>query len=60
MCLYEKGKSAQEIDWNKRNEEIIKIKEWGKAKTKSTYDCIVTVSGDKDSIRQSFFASGNV
>ena len=56
VCVYENKKNSQKIDWKQRNEEILEIKEWGKKNTKSTYDCIVTVSGGKDSIRQSFFA----
>ncbi len=38
-----------------RKKEILSIKEWGKKNTKSVYDCIVTVSGGKDSIRQAFY-----
>ncbi|MDC0586983.1 N-acetyl sugar amidotransferase [Gammaproteobacteria bacterium] len=44
------------IDWSVRDSEIEEIKEWGKRNTKSSYDCIVTVSGGKDSMRQAFFA----
>lgn len=38
-----------------RKDEIKKIRDWGIKNTKSNYDCIVTVSGGKDSIRQAFY-----
>ncbi len=56
VCVYEKNKKEESIDWNKRWDEILEIKKWGQEHTKSTHDCIVTVSGGKDSTRQAFFA----
>jgi len=56
VCIYEKEKVEQKIDWDTRWEEIQEIKSWGRENTKSTHDCIVTVSGGKDSMRQAFFA----
>jgi len=56
VCVYEREKATQSIDWDKRWEEIQRIKQYGREHTKSTHDCIVTVSGGKDSTRQAFFA----
>jgi N-acetyl sugar amidotransferase len=53
--LFEKQENGL-IDWSARDSEIIEITEWGKRNTKSVYDCIVTVSGGKDSTRQAFYA----
>ena len=55
VCVYEESKAKQTVDWSLRKNEIIKIKEWGKKHSKSTHDCIVTVSGGKDSMRQAFY-----
>ncbi len=60
VCAYESNKTKQAIDWASRKEEINKIKEWGQKNTKSTFDCIVAVSGGKDSMRQAFFARDNL
>jgi N-acetyl sugar amidotransferase len=43
------------INWKKRKSEIDKISEWGRKHCNNSYDCIVTVSGGKDSTRQAFF-----
>ena len=56
VCIYEKNKKSEKINWEKRWSEINKIRSWGQRNTKSSYDCIVTVSGGKDSMKQSFFA----
>ena len=56
VCVHEKEKVVQKIDWDARWEEIQEIKQWGRENTKSTHDCIVAVSGGKDSMRQAFFA----
>jgi len=53
--LFEKDNMGA-IDWESRANEISAIKIWGQQNTKSIYDCIVTVSGGKDSTRQAFFA----
>ena len=55
LCL-RKNKKEDLINWDNRWQEIQKIKKWGQSNTKSTYDCIVTISGGKDSMRQAFFA----
>jgi len=56
VCRYEEAKRKQAIDWDARDAELAEIVDWGKANTKSSYDCIVTVSGGKDSMRQAFYA----
>lgn len=55
VCLLFEKKRQDKIDWNSRMEEILGITDWGKANSKTSYDCIVTVSGGKDSTRQAFF-----
>lgn len=56
VCRFEEEKRKGTIDWQARAEEIGRIVQWGRANTKSSYDCIVTVSGGKDSTRQAIFA----
>lgn len=51
--------TAHEIDWDARWRELQEVVEWAKArrqKSVSGYDCIIPVSGGKDSHRQSLFA----
>ena len=55
VCVYEDSKTKQKVDWPSRKSEINQIKKWGKENSKSTHDCIVTVSGGKDSMRQAFY-----
>lgn len=55
-CYFHKKTKKQEIDFSERKKEIEEIIQWGKKNTKSHYDCIVTVSGGKDSMRQAFYA----
>jgi N-acetyl sugar amidotransferase len=44
-----------QIDWMERKKELDKIVAYGKANNKSGYDCIIGVSGGKDSTRQAFY-----
>lgn len=44
------------MNWDARRSELHTICEWGRANSHSSYDCIVTVSGGKDSTRQAIFA----
>ena len=60
VCIFEKKKSGQKINWLEREKEILKIKKWGQKNTKNSYDCIVTISGGKDSMRQAFYARDNL
>lgn len=52
-CRY--AEKLDEIDWDARYRELQEIASWGKARNRSGYDCIVPVSGGKDSTRQAFF-----
>jgi hypothetical protein len=56
VCRFEEEKRRGVIDWEARRREIDEIVAWGRANTKCSYDCIVTVSGGKDSTRQAIFA----
>lgn len=56
VCQFEENKKNQVIDWDQRLQELNEICKWGKEHSRSTYDCIVTVSGGKDSVRQACFA----
>ena len=47
--------SLEQVDWNERREELDSIVAFGKANNHSGYDCIMGVSGGKDSTRQAFF-----
>jgi len=49
-CLWEKEKEV--IDWNSRKKELEKIVEWAKKNNDSNYDCVIGVSGGKDSVKQ--------
>jgi N-acetyl sugar amidotransferase len=56
VCELKQSDSEGKIDWNQRTKEINEIANWGRDNSNNTYDCIVTVSGGKDSMRQAFFA----
>lgn len=56
VCRYEEQKQDQVINWPSRVSELQEICDWGRANTRTTYDCIVTVSGGKDSLRQACYA----
>ena len=56
VCQYEIAKADEAIDWDSRRAELKAVCDWGRENTRSTYDCIVTVSGGKDSTRQACFA----
>lgn len=47
--------SLQEVDWDERKKELDEIVAFGKANNHSGYDCIIGVSGGKDSTRQAFY-----
>ncbi len=50
MCVSAEHKMR--INWKKREEEFVKILEDAKRKSPNTYDCIVPISGGKDSTYQ--------
>jgi len=53
-CRY--AESLDDIDWQSRRCELDDIVAWGRRHTKSQYDCIIGVSGGKDSHRQALYA----
>ena len=53
-CLWEQER--QTIDWNKRFNELLEIAKWAKTTTTSNYDCVIGVSGGKDSTKQALTA----
>ncbi len=52
-CYY--NNSLKEVDWEYRKSEIEEIVSFGKSNNTSGYDCIIGVSGGKDSTRQALF-----
>ena len=56
VCRFELKKKKNLINWERRLKSLKKICEWGKKNTSSKYDCIVTVSGGKDGLRQAHIA----
>ncbi len=53
-CVYEEEK--EKIDWETRWKELENIVEWAKRTTTSAYDCVIGVSGGKDSTFQALTA----
>lgn len=49
-----------EIDWDERKEELKEVIAFGKAHNHSGYDCIIGVSGGKDSTRQALYVKENL
>lgn len=47
--------SLTEVDWEQRRRELDEIVAFGQANSHSGYDCIIGVSGGKDSTRQALF-----
>jgi len=47
--------SLKTVDWDERRKELDDIVSFGKVNSHSGYDCIIGVSGGKDSTRQAFF-----
>ena len=56
VCQFELQKEKAGIDWEARDRELKEIIEWARENTKSSYDCIVAVSGGKDSTRLACYA----
>lgn len=55
-CLSVSQRANKTIDWNERFKILDEILAWGKAHNQSGYDCIIGVSGGKDSTRQALQA----
>ena len=56
-CRYEESK--KNIDWDERHKDLLKIAEWAKNESrqrKISYDCVIGVSGGKDSTFQAIYA----
>ena len=53
-CIWEEEKKL--IDWNQRKLELIKITNWAKKKSTANYDCVIGVSGGKDSTFQAIYS----
>lgn len=56
VCRFTERNKNNKIDWEERRKELKEITDWGRKNSKTSYDCIVTVSGGKDSMKQAFFA----
>lgn len=52
-CRYHE--TLQHVDWDERRRELDQIVAFGKLNNSSGYDCIIGVSGGKDSTRQALF-----
>lgn len=53
-CRYSE-KAEKEINWEKRDKRLKEIAEWAKENSKGGYDCVVGVSGGKDSTFQALY-----
>lgn len=53
-CLWEEEK--KQISWEQRESELHDISSWAKTKAKNNYDCVIGVSGGKDSTKQAITA----
>lgn len=47
--------SLEQVDWDERRRELDEVVAFGRANNHSGYDCIIGVSGGKDSTRQAMF-----
>ena len=54
-CRYQ-DKMDREIDWDERKKELKKIAEWAKKSSNVKHDCVIGVSGGKDSTFQALYA----
>jgi N-acetyl sugar amidotransferase len=52
--------NSEVIDWEQRQTELQQIVAFGKQHNQSGYDCIIGVSGGKDSTRQAMFVKENL
>lgn len=55
-CNYEDERKYK-TDWSARFEELKNIAEWAKKTSRGGYDCVIGVSGGKDSTWQAYYAS---
>ncbi|MBN3039641.1 MAG: N-acetyl sugar amidotransferase [Candidatus Omnitrophica bacterium] len=54
-CLYQEDVNRN-IDWISRERELRDIVKWAKETTKAAYDCVIGISGGKDSTFQALYA----
>jgi N-acetyl sugar amidotransferase len=52
--------SLSKVDWKKRRDELNLIVNWAMRRSSYGYDCIVSVSGGKDSTRQALYMRDNL
>jgi N-acetyl sugar amidotransferase len=52
-CIY--SETLKDVNWDDRRKELEQVVAFGKENNHSGYDCIIGVSGGKDSTRQAFF-----
>ena len=53
-CRY--AETFDQIDWVGRHQELLEIADWARENSNGVYDCVIGVSGGKDSHRQAFYA----
>jgi len=53
-CKFEEQKRS--IDWKKREDELKKIADWAKKNSPGSHNCLIGVSGGKDSTFQALYA----
>ncbi len=57
-CVWEDEK--KEIDWIKREKELMEIAIWSKKTSKNNYDCVIGISGGKDITKQAITAKNKL
>ena len=55
VCCHYEDRKIGAIDWRVRRQELDSLLEWGRERSRSSYDCIIGVSGGKDSLRQALY-----
>jgi len=53
-CIWNEEKKS--IDWDAREKELQEIADWAKSTSNTAYDCVIGVSGGKDSTKQALTA----
>ena len=48
------SEEKMQIDWSQKEKELKKILDFFKTKSKSNYDCVLPISGGKDSFFQAY------
>lgn len=54
------AEQTENVDWDARLQELHELAEYARSTNVSGYDCIVTVSGGKDSLRQALYVRDNL